>query len=678
MALGLLNSWAFAQVQVRAGEHNGFSRIVVDFNGRVKFDLEKEGNSFVLRAGDGQNEYKIGNLTRRLSANRVKSVSSINGNLIIEVSCKCDAKQFWFEDRSLVIDFFSLPEEFETTDEKSLNQRRPVYDRYSTVAGVQLPYVIDNKSNRFSIDLNTYQVEESGPKDGINEDFAVNLDETFLEALLAHHRSTGIELSATLPSDGSMSSPGSVSRKTDQNIGFSTNAKVSAKERLEGGMKSDSCRSTFYLLGGFTENFEIEDIIALRSEVFDEFNRLSQPKAINLARAYLVNGMGAEALQTLSEMNISSRNQSVLEALSHLLEYGTAVQIPGVDEFLMCDDEMALWAFLFSQNSVMLEDNNFSALLREFNRLPGKLRQYLAADISVRLTALDRHDIAKQISSRASLSTKSTLPDVELARVPAMPDQEGDAEDKIGELRRIIQQNSDVSPLAMASLVKLKWEVGESIPLDDIDLLQAFAFESRGSDSEVQLVTSLAYAFARSGQFSHSFEALERLELISDADYHERVKSTIVSAAVRNSQDADFLLLALPEVSDGPLISDYMIMDSVERRLSQLGLLQLSDAHKSDFENTVGDRRSPLKELGVDQIDSETFADKIYSTAQANSNDIPILPSESQVSKDFLRMIEAPEEAVVEASLEVANALLSKSGETQDLISRYLSSFTFE
>lgn len=99
-------SFAIAEtLRVRAGEHDGFSRIVLDLTVPAGWSLGRDGNAYVLTLDRNNVEFDLSRIYRMIPRDRIADlVQTGNGTLRFSLDCDCHANAFMTADGSVVID----------------------------------------------------------------------------------------------------------------------------------------------------------------------------------------------------------------------------------------------------------------------------------------------------------------------------------------------------------------------------------------------------------------------------------------------------------------------------------------------------------------------------------------------------------------------------------------------
>src|SRR6056297_396549 len=82
-------------VAVRSGAHEGFTRLVLDMPRRVDWRLEpRDGGASISFAGPPLS-LDLDGVFERISRDRLRAVSVVDGRLELEFACACETRAFW-------------------------------------------------------------------------------------------------------------------------------------------------------------------------------------------------------------------------------------------------------------------------------------------------------------------------------------------------------------------------------------------------------------------------------------------------------------------------------------------------------------------------------------------------------------------------------------------------------
>ena len=97
-------------VTVRGGEHDGFTRLVLDLPRKVAWSIVREDAMILTLEGLTPN-FEVSSAMQRLSAGRVLAVNvgQEPATLAVALNCECEVQSFYASQTMLVIDFYGSP-----------------------------------------------------------------------------------------------------------------------------------------------------------------------------------------------------------------------------------------------------------------------------------------------------------------------------------------------------------------------------------------------------------------------------------------------------------------------------------------------------------------------------------------------------------------------------------------
>ncbi|MEO8531667.1 MAG: hypothetical protein ABI459_10615, partial [Deltaproteobacteria bacterium] len=81
-------------IGIRAGEHSGFSRIVLDGAGAYEWTIGRTETGYGLQPNDADVDFNVGRALRDLRGGRVKDLTADGSTLFITLDCDCVLKSY--------------------------------------------------------------------------------------------------------------------------------------------------------------------------------------------------------------------------------------------------------------------------------------------------------------------------------------------------------------------------------------------------------------------------------------------------------------------------------------------------------------------------------------------------------------------------------------------------------
>lgn len=579
-------------VIVRAGEHDGFTRVVLQLPDNVNWKIDHSERSLVLNVVSPSIKFDVSRTFDRISRNRLTALSQKNpgSNLVFSLGCACSISSFMEPPGLLVVDIIDNidnPEVQLRTVILPLNQ-----NAYRFSSRVIPKIMTTSRPNEFMLPEMTalkpnseFLVDPIPPI--VNPHVAINISEERLLAQIGRASDQGLLDLRAAPDASEIIAPAPESLRESYELPMSKNSDLTLPSILSAVTSIDRdlalasqslVRSTaiqncleMELLAlhdwGGSQSFSTE-IGHLRSQIFGELGKVKPHIAMGLARTYLFFGFGAEALQAIELSEKHNNRSQVLKALANILDNGI---LEGQNPFSgqqRCDGDVALWAVL-SEDSVADNVNN-NAVQIAFSRLPPHLRNHLGPRLSRKYAIAGDSKMASFFLRTLARSGLETGSGIEIAKA-ALAELHGDPEAANQELRVSLTSRSEYSPEALVKLVANKFEAREPVSPGLPDLAAAYALEFRNAEIGSDLRHTQVVALALVGQFVEAFSVLSNMEKLDGPSNRKLTLKPLLALLSEHSDDVTFLRFALILAFENQEEIPSEIGDQMARRLLDLG-----------------------------------------------------------------------------------------------------------
>jgi hypothetical protein len=611
LAALVIPGFASAQTaRVKAGDHPGFTRLVVDLPARADWQLGRTPGGYELRLAGGAVPYDLTKVFRVITKDRLSSVwaDPETGNLQIGVACACHAVPFALRPDIIVIDLRDGPPEGDPPFELGLDGRpqpmltarvvpplrpRPAPDRPDLPGdSAILPATIRPTPRQATPDENAAagsgtapapfppgmvpQVQNSAPA----VPFGLSREETpppgvqslRLELLQELGRAATAGVidvdDPSFPAD----QPGS------RMIGPDTEA--TAHMAIEGipGIEAAPVNTGDPALtpdGGACLPDSDLDIAAwgddrpfvvqmteARSTLVGEFDRPDPEALARLVRLNLFFGFGAEARNVLAGFGTDFPEAPLWTAMAHILDDQAAPSGSPFAGQIDCTGSVALWATLAEPVLKPGQGPDAKSVALAFSSLPLHLRRHLGAPLAEKMLSIGDISTAQMIRDAIWRAPGAAGPAAEI--LEAQLDRERgnlqDAAERLGTLR---ESGGPGARLALLDLVDTQLEMGQSVDEATIVELGAHLHETQGTELQAPLVRAEMLALASTGDFDAAFSRSPR----ADAADVEGLWAMLAG----KGQDSALLTHAvLPQDSPVPPL-DNALRKSIADRLLGLG-----------------------------------------------------------------------------------------------------------
>jgi hypothetical protein len=638
--------------RVKAGDHPGFTRLVVDLPAKADWQLGRTPGGYELRLAGSAVPYDLTRVFRVITKDRLASVwaDPETGNLQIGVACACHAVPFAFRPDIIVIDLRDGLAEAGSPFELGLDGRpqpalaamtvpllrpRPAPDR---------PDPPDNGANQLATIRPAPQQAEpeqdTAPETGMAPapfppgmvpqlqtptpavPFGLNREETPTPGVQDMRRELLQELGRaatagvidvddpSFPQDQSGSlTIGSDSEATDhmaiEGVPGIEAAPVNTEDpalTADGGACLPDSELDIAAWGD-DRPFAVQ-MTEARASLVGEFDRPDPELVARLVRLNLFFGFGAEARNVLTGFGTDIPDSRLWTAMAYILDDQAAPSGSPLAGQLDCTGSVALWATLAEPILKPGNAPDAKSVALAFSSLPLHLRRHLGASLAEKMLSIGDISTAQMIRDAIWRAPGEAGPGAEMlgARLDRERGNLKDAAKTLGTLRKA---GGPTAPLALIDLVDTNLEMGQPVDEATIVELGAHLHEHQGTELEAPLIRAEMLALASAGNFDTAFDRVPRADAADVAG--------LWTMLAGKGQDSAFLTHAvLPQDSPVPPL-DNSLRKSIADRLLALGfadeaLRWLPDATDAPIAESLaraelqrGDARTALRGIaGLD------------------------------------------------------------------------------
>ncbi|NOC92038.1 hypothetical protein [Ruegeria sp. HKCCD6604] len=560
-------------VVVRSGEHDGFTRLVFDVPPDTRWVLAQRKNGASLTIALDDVTFKTSSVFGRLTTNRLASLSQENPGsaLELEFGCDCVASAFLYRNSMIVLDIAPgelLPPLLENVPPpligKTAEGKPP-----SVETGLHLPLLT---------------MTEQGIKDQLSTRLLQGTDRKLLDLKLAP-----VGPRNTAPSGTSVVPP-----RLRSNVRLTTvldDLQNVLNAELQPIDHRPACISTAEMnFASWSGDTPFPDqVSALRSGLYKEFDKLDGEKAMNLAKLYASFGFGAEALSVFRLLETPPEGFEPVAAIARVVDNRPPLPRNPFNDLQRCDSDAALWAVL--SEGELAPDANVEAIENAYSRLPDHLRRQLGPRLSELLVSAQQLEAARRILRSVDRIEPETISSVAQAKA-SVAKAEGDS-DREEELLTEVITSTDAateSPLALARLVEKRWSERKAVSSQELDLATSYAVEFRRSELGPMMNRTYAIALSLSQEFDRAFDVIKAQPPGPDSD---GAINRHLQLLAERSDDATFLRQTMevmqPDMT-AVLTTDTAI--ALASRLADLGFAQqtFALANKPEDQSRRSDR----------------------------------------------------------------------------------------
>lgn len=400
-------------VKVGAGEHGSFTRVILEFSDRPKWDGRRTGRGYRLTFDNTTPlDFDLSRVFRLIDRNRVSDVrASGNNRLDLDLSCDCDLRFDEAGDTALIVDILPL-----SSEEPEIQSE---LDSLASPAGGFAMPILPGRSvhsaDRFSPSSIPAVTLESAPAvpllpdavGGLQSlDFPVSDQSLALEMMgraLSRAAAQGL-ISANTDIDPQSSNPAGRRLDLPDNQG-----NVSVTTSFDRAMRPDAATTSPAQDGAICTPTAQIDVAAwgdigdrnmlgrLRKKAIAENGSVNTKGAGTLARYYIYLGFGREARAAVEYLP-QSMDRQIVEALADIMDYGQS-DARFLAGQVACESAAALWATLAAPMEAETTPASSDAILSTFSALPPHLRNHLGPLLSERL-----HDAGLREEARVAIN----------------------------------------------------------------------------------------------------------------------------------------------------------------------------------------------------------------------------------------------------------------------------------
>ena len=516
----LLPLSALAQpVAVTTGDHDGFTRLVLDYGKLVDWQVGRTADGYEVRLSGATPAYDLTGVYDLIGRGRLASVwvAPETGQLRIGVGCGCHAMPFEFRPGIVVIDIKEGPppkgSSFETSlDGNSLPDiaTRPARRPRARPPQTGLPQPSDPRLAYDWTDLILKQPTDRGIEAGSR---LVTMDPALqpLRTALLQHLSRGaaqgmVDLAVPAPA----AAPETLSPTAQMRLSQLPGLRIDANRDAPVGLSADgqACIADSQVdLGAWgTDRPVAEQMAGAMAGLMGEFDIPDPVATLRAVRFLLFIGFGAEARQLLVQMPDSQPDVAILTSLAHTLD-STHDPEPAFAGMAACDTAAALWTILSEPAPERGSATNRPAALRAFSALPVHLRRILGPPLADRFIARGEADAAETVRHAILRAPGESGPEVTL--MESRMDLDGGhptaAEQR---LKPLIEHSGPATPDALIALVATHFALRKPLDPAQITALEGFLHERRNTPDDPRFARALTLARALAGDYEAAFADL--------------------------------------------------------------------------------------------------------------------------------------------------------------------------
>jgi hypothetical protein len=409
LALGLgFATSAFAEtLRLRAGEHSGYTRLVLDGAASLDWIIGRTATGYALRPDGADVDYALDGARRDIRAGRVTDLKADGAALYLDLGCTCQLKTYTLSGNRLVLDIAPGNPDASLAIEQPFPDLEPDPAPEPVAAEVVAPepeadlsqgvetagkWLTADPSEASAVALPDFvsgvlSGPVSAPSSGTPAEAALAAapDYSEFEAMLT-------ETLARAAAEGFVNAPagatvaGIDAVPTDVAGAEGHTAYDVARGDLPEPVSDETCRAAEALdfLNDATA-YEEQTVGPLLREAYDDEGVLKDAGALDLARFLMWRGYGAEASQLFDLIGIEGDEGMLLATAALALDGKSAPGDFPLESFGACDGAGGLWSLLAGADADLTGRIDLPAAITVYSAYPAHLRRMIGPLLATHL-----------------------------------------------------------------------------------------------------------------------------------------------------------------------------------------------------------------------------------------------------------------------------------------------------
>lgn len=510
--IALSDAAAAEVVTVRSGEHEGFTRLVLQLSRPVEWHMGRTDDGYELQLDRADTRYDLSSVFRTIPRDRLASVwaEPATGRLRIGIGCACHALAFEFRPDVLVVDIkdgqppagsaFEMTLAGGTTSALAPRQpKRPRSRPPTAPAGLDWTRAIGTIPPETPLASPLPGADLAGMRAALLREVARGASMGALDIRRAE-RAAPTAVGRTAPDAGPAKQI-----TAGFGPGVETTTPGEPREALTASGRPCLPDSVLAIGNWADERSFSEQLAEGRSGLVGEFDRIDPEAAARHVRLHLYFGFGAEARVIRRQLAADNADSALWDALAQILDGGHAPPGSVLSDQDACDSAAALWSVLARPELRRSDKINKTAVLRSFSALPIHLRRHLGPGLSDRFLAVG--DTATARAIRDAILRAPGDPGAATRLIDAKIDLSlGQPARAEKEIVAVAAAGGPESPRAMIDLVSARLAQGQVIDEKTILALSALSREHSGAPLGSALARALMLALASAGAYDQAFD----------------------------------------------------------------------------------------------------------------------------------------------------------------------------
>ena len=567
LLLGAVSAVA-QNVAIRSGEHESFSRLVLNIGDGTQWQLETHSAGARLRLSDPEAAFDTSGIFDRLPRQRLDAVTDEGGGVLsLRLACDpCHVDPFLWRPGRLVLDIVEGPDPAGLGPPKlttspirlplardwtgrerafllpgafSFGPDAPAADPRVATMAAEVARAVSAGYLRPSVESATASKDEMRPP-------PQDPPET----------SSGAQSAAPLPPVPGAARPGlSVGNALDREL-------VALNAALADAVDPTCLAPEVFDVAGWADDTGFSQQIAtLRNGLVTEFDRPSQQAILRLARGYVHFGLGREALATLERGRAADPARAALSEMARLVD-GLQGTYPVLSAQADCDNNAAPWRLLSGTAPLQALDRN--NVIRTFRLFPQPLQAQLATRMAGAFLEAEDVDGAALVFESIHGHDAARTPAAVRMRASLL-EAGGDIGAALGVLDGAAGRTE---PASLIRLLDLTLETGALPQEGDMTLGAALLRENAGTETELSLASIMLRAHVARAEWDEALGLLARHDGRWPRSERRTLSDTLFNGVADSAAAPSFLEMVFGDV---PQDLDSGTVNRLAARLVNLG-----------------------------------------------------------------------------------------------------------
>lgn len=509
---------AAAPVLVKSGEHDGFTRLVLEYGSPVDWQVGRTDDGYALSIAKAAPSYDLTEAFKLIGKSRLAGISTdpASGNLNLAIACACYAIPFEFRPGIVVIDLrdgkppkgssFELPLAQTAVSQPEINTN----DARPDTSAASYDWTAQALTQFRSGQSDPTSDQPLAPKP--SSDPALQpLRETLLRQLSRGAAEGVVDMAKLKPGESPKTAlagnaVGSVRVGLGELPGISLSNGLPDHANI--GAQGQECIASDRLdVANWGDDRPVFTQIAESSAgLMAEFDKPDPAALRRTIRFHLFVGFGAEAKQLMKAFPNDLPDKPLWLSMANLAD-GRPDPDSAFAGQEACDTAAALWAILAQPKLEPNQPVNADAAFLAFSALPIGLRRDLGPVLADRFMAIGANDAATRVRDAILRAPGGAGPDAALLSAK-IEMRQGDAAAAEATLQQMVSDPGPGTPAALVAWIEAR--IAQDLPIapDMVAALEAIVKEQTGTVAAPAATRALLLAKAASGDLDGAFALL--------------------------------------------------------------------------------------------------------------------------------------------------------------------------